>query len=130
VRIERGEINRVMVIGRARNRSDGPVRVCGRFDFEGRFAPLAPCEAERSPTLFILSRASVDREPLECRPTVLDAGAVFCDTLSLRVYRPDFARCPGSVEIRGAFWVGRRGASFAEATCLADRAFQVTVEVP
>lgn len=126
----KGDVDSFLVVANARNVSTATVALCCRFDFEGAFAARAACKAERPPVFFLLARSSVPETALDCRATVLSPGEVYSDSVSFQLYRPEYARCPGSVEIRGSFWVGRPGDSFTEARPLVQDAVRVSAPEP
>lgn len=126
----KGDVDSFVVVAKARNVSSAPVALCCRFDFEGTFAAGTPCGAERSPVFFLLARSNAPETGLECHATVLAPGAAYSDSATFQLYRPDYAKCPGSVEIRGSFWVGHPGNSFAEAKLLVHDAVRVSAPEP
>lgn len=125
-----GDVDSFVVVANARNVSNAPVALCCRFDFEGAFTPAATCREERPPIFFLLARASAPETRLDCRATVLAPGAAYSDSASFQLYRPSFTVCPGTIEIRGSFWVGRPGESFAGAKLLVQDAVRVSTPEP
>jgi hypothetical protein len=131
VRSSDGDFDTAVVIGLARNVSADTLRLCCRFDFEGGFASSSACPGqERSPVFYLLGRSTTSSTSLNCRSAVLEPGAVFADSVTLRLYRPDFARCPGRIRLDGGFWLGQPGKSFAEASLQKAQAVQVSFDEP
>jgi len=125
-----GDADSFLVVAHARNVSNAPLALCCRFDFEGSFAATVPCAAERSPIFYLLARSTAPETRLDCRAIVLAPGAAYSDSASFELHRPDFTRCPGTIDIRGSFWVGRPGSTFAESKLLVQDAVRVSAREP